>query len=313
MKTTAPFNDLTPQPSSLMGRGCVGITGPAQGWTVAALLADAASRLRAAGVEAPRHEALLLLAHALGATKTHLLAHPDRPVEGEEAERFASLVARRAAHEPYAYVVGEREFYGRGFLVDRRVLVPRPETEVLVEQALVALSELRGHGVPKPVVVDVGTGSGVIACILALHAPEALVVAVDDSTAALEVAEANRRQLGLAERVRLMRGDLLGWLGSAADLVVANLPYLPSSRIGALGPEVREFEPRHALDGGQDGADLMRRLLAQAPARIRSGGSLLLEVDPPQVEAPADALPAARRRVFQDLAGLDRVLRLDLP
>jgi release factor glutamine methyltransferase len=276
-------------------------------------MANAAASLRAAGIEAPRAEALLLLGHALNATKAELLAHPERSVGRDDAERFEQLVDRRARREPYAYIVGRREFYGREFVVDRRVLVPRPETELLVEQALAVVAERRARDVGRPLVVDVGTGSGAIACSVALGAPELRVVGVDASAGALAVADVNRRRLGLADRVRLVRGSLLEWLGTPADLVVANLPYLPSARLATLGAEVARFEPRPALDGGPDGTDLIRRLVRQAPGRVRPGGTLLLELDPDQVEPIRRIIRDARTAVLEDLAGLPRVLRVDLP
>ena len=275
-----------------------------------ALLADAARRLLDAGVEQPGREAQLLLGHALGATSADLLAHPDRPVAEDDVARLAQLVARRCAREPFAYLVGQREFYGRSFLVDRRVLVPRPETEILVEEALAVLGARQAD---RPLVVDVGTGSGAIACTLALHAAAARVVGVDRSPEALTVAAANRRRLGLADRVWLVRGDLLEWLRAPADLIVANLPYLPSGRIPRLQPEVARFEPRLALDGGPDGTDLVRRLLLAARDLVRPGGTLLLELDPEQIPTIAGLATWGMTRVIPDLAGLDRVLRVDVP
>jgi release factor glutamine methyltransferase len=214
-------------------------------------------------------------------------------------------------------VIGEREFYGRSFLVDRRVLVPRPETEILIEAALQVL-EQRHEGVPKGVpapalVVDVGTGSGAIACTLALEAPAARVVACDVSVDALVVAAANRDRLGLGQRLALVRGGLLSWLREPADLVVANLPYIPAARVPTLMPEVALWEPHLALDGGDDGLDLVRVLLADAPRIVRPGGTILLELDPEQMAPARVLLPDARATVIPDLAGLDRVLRLELP
>ena len=273
----------------------------------------AAARLRAAGIEDARAEASLLLAHALGASRTELLARPERIVDEADRARFNGLVDRRAAREPFAYIVGEREFYGRAFAVDPRVLIPRPETEVLVERALEALGGLRRRGIDRPLVVDVGTGSGAVTCTLALEARAARVVAVDASMAALAIADLNRRRLGLAERVHLVRGDLLSWLGRRVDLVVANLPYLPGPAIASLAPEIARYEPRRALDGGPDGADLLRRLLAQAPEALASGGVLLLELDPHEVDLVRRAAPWPISAVIPDLAGLARMVRFDAP
>jgi release factor glutamine methyltransferase len=246
----------------------------------------------------------------LGVTDADLLGHSDRHVPPEIAREYEELVTRRASREPFAYVVGEREFYGRRFVVDNRVLVPRPETETLVEVALEAIRETAG---PSPLVVDVGTGSGAIACTLALEAPDCLVVGSDVSADALAVAARNRARLGLDGRLGLVRGGLLDWLGEPADLVVANLPYLTTARVPTLMPEVSRWEPRLALDGGADGTDLIRRLLSDTLRVVRPGGSILLELDPEQIEPVRSLLPCASSRVIRDLAGLDRVLRLDVP
>ena len=160
---------------------------------------------------------------------------------------------------------------------------------------------------------NVGTGSGALGCTLALEASEALVVACDVSADALAVAAENRRRLGLSGRLGLVRGSLLSWLGRPADLVAANLPYIPSGTIPTLMPEVRDWEPRLALDGGADGLELVRLLLADAHRVVRPGGTFLLELDPEQMAPAAALLPDAASRVIPDLAGLDRVLRLDLP
>ncbi len=275
------------------------------------LLASAASRLGAAGIEGARHEALLLLAHVTGATTAELLAHPERDVAEVDRERFGALVRRRAAREPLAYVVGYREFYGLRIAVDRRVLVPRPETEVLVEEALRVLGGMRQRGILTPSVVDVGTGSGAIACAVAVQVGDARIVGVDCSAEALRVADANRCALGLAGRVRLVRGDLLEWLRGPVDLVVTNLPYLQSALIPTLMPEVAGFEPRMALDGGPDGTKLMRRMLVQVPRLVRPGGIVLVELDPDQVD-PLRELAPGICHVIRDLAGHARVLRIDL-
>jgi release factor glutamine methyltransferase len=277
------------------------------------LLAKAAGRLAEAGVERPRAEARWLLARALGRSESALLARPDDPVTPAQTADFHDAIRRRAAREPFAYVVGEREFYGRTVQVDRRVLVPRPETETLIEEALVVLAGRVRDGDARPLVVDVGTGSGAIGCTLALEAPAATVVASDLSADALAVAATNRARLGLTGRLPLVRGSLLDWLGRPADLVVANLPYIPSARLATLMPEVAAWEPHLALDGGRDGLDLIRALLGDAWRAVRPGGTILLELDPEQVEPARALLPDAAGRVARDLAGLDRVLRLDLP
>jgi release factor glutamine methyltransferase len=209
-----------------------------------------------------------------------------------------------------AHIVGECEFYGRAFLTDPRALIPRPETELLVETAV----ELLRDGPPDPLVVDVGTGTGCIGITLLLETP-ARVVLSDVSYAALQLARLNLSRYGLTDRVQLVRGDLLSWLSSPADLVVANLPYIPSEAFLDLSPDVRDYEPRLALDGGPGGTKLLLELLRQASAC--QVGALLAELDPRQ----ADILSIAARRMFPDrpihvlpdLAGHRRLLRVGWP
>ena len=281
--------------------------------TVEALLLSATRDLHEAGIEEPRREARWLLGHLLHMTESSLLAWPDTPILDVQAERVRRAVRRRAAHEPFAYVVGSRDLYGRTFAIDRRVLVPRPETETLIEEALTVLRAREHDASTPPLAVDVGTGSGAIACTLALEARSATVVGCDVSGDAVSLATTNRDRLKLRRRLHLVNGDLLTWLGEPVDLVVANLPYIPTARIPALMPEVADWEPRLALDGGPDGLDLVRALLADAPRAVRPGGTILLELDPEQMRPASRLLPGARSRVIQDLAGLDRVLRLDVP
>jgi release factor glutamine methyltransferase len=201
--------------------------------------------------------------------------------------------------------VGHKEFYGLEFAVDRRVLVPRPETELLVELALAAVHQI---GAPLRI-ADIGTGSGAIAVALAAHLPAAQIDAVDISAAALAVAEANVARHGLAGRVRLLQGDLLAPLDGLYDVIVSNPPY---TILAEVEPNVLAHEPHLALEGGPDGADLYRRLLADAPAHLRPGGALLCEIGAWQGEIVASlaraAFPAAQVRVHQDLAGHDRVV-----
>ena len=250
------------------------------------------------------------MARSLGASKAGLLAHPERALDRTQRAAFDALVARRAAREPLAYLVGHREFYGRELLVSPAVLVPRPETELLVE---LGLAHLRSSQRPGGV-VDVGTGSGALAVTLAAEHPALRVVAVDRSAAALLVARANSRRWEVAPRVGLLQSDLLGAVRGPLALIVANLPYIPSAAIDALMPEVACHEPRLALDGGADGFTLNRRLLAEAAPRLTTGGLLLLEMGADQ----GAALAATARRVLadadvaveRDLAGCDRVLRV---
>ena len=279
--------------------------------TVGVLLAGAAERLAAAGLPTARPDAEWLLAAVLGAERLHIVLDRARVVAAPAAARFEQLVARRAAHEPLQHLLGYEDFHGVRLRVTPDVLVPRPETEALVAWALEVLASW-----PRPRIADVGTGSGAIACALANARPDAEVVAIDSSLAALEVARDNARRLGLARRVRVLAGDLLAPLaprpaGGGLDLVIANLPYLPTGLLPSLPREVVAYEPRLALDGGGDGLRLVRRLVAEAPRVLRPGGAVLVEVGEDQAGAVASLLAAegfvdvAARR---DLAGVERHL-----
>ncbi len=265
-------------------------------------------RLQEAGVEEAHLEADVLVRHVLGLERADLLARPETPLAPAQSAALEGLMARRERREPLAYVLGRREFHGLDFRVTPAVMVPRPETETLVEEAL-AWARSR----PAPVTVaDVGTGSGCIVVTLAARLPDVRFLATDVSPAALAVAEENAHRHGVAGRVRLLSGHLLQPLPGPVDLVVANLPYVPSGRLDSLQPEVRDHEPRGALDGGPDGTDLLRPLLRQAGSYLRPGGALMLEIDeeqgPALAEAARSAFPAATVSVLPDLSGRDRVL-----
>lgn len=280
------------------------------------LLAWAADALRATSTT-PRLDAEILLAHVLGWPRTRLLAESHQQLDTERLAAFQQLVARRAAQEPVAYLVGHREFYGLDFLVDPRVLIPRPETEQLVERALAIAAtwaaeqaEQRNAGSTHPfTLVDVGTGSGAIAIALAVHLPAARVYAVDLSADALAVAAANAAQHSVAERVRFLHGDLLDPLPEPVDLIVSNPPYTVLAEIDA---GVRQYEPHLALDGGSGGLAVYARLLGQAARHVRRGGALLLEIGESQGQAVIElvraAFPGAAVELYQDFAGLDRVI-----
>jgi release factor glutamine methyltransferase len=267
-----------------------------------------AARTLAASSPTARLDAEVLLAHALGWSRARLLAEGAAPLEPERRRAFAALVARRAELEPVAYLVGAREFYGLALEVTPDVLVPRPETELLVEAAL---ERARGRGALR--IADIGTGSGAIAVALAHRLPQALLDAVDLSPAALAVAARNAARHGVAARVRLLQGDLLAPLEQPVDLLVSNPPY---TVLAEIDEGVRRHEPHLALDGGPDGLALYRRLLAAAPPLVRPGGAVLLEIGATQGPAVAalarQLFPAAQIRVEQDLAGLDRVVTIDL-
>jgi release factor glutamine methyltransferase len=271
-----------------------------------------------AATDAPRVTAEALLAHLLGLSRTQLLARLDQPVAAGTRAAYEQAVGRAAAGEPLAYLTGRREFHGLEFQVDARVLVPRPETELLADLALKFAAErcsLAEPGAAPLRVADVGTGSGVLAVTLAVKCGRAQILAVDLSAEALEVARANAARHAVLDRVAFVQGDLLSCAArGSCDVMVANLPYIPSARLAGL--PVARYEPAVALDGGPDGLTLVRRLLASAPQIMAPGGDVLLEIESTLGEAvmalAQAAFPAARVRRHMDLAGLDRVIEVRL-
>lgn len=255
-------------------------------------------------------DADLLLAFTLGVTKETVLAHPGRSISADEAVRFEALVRRRSEGEPVAYLRGWKEFYGLRFRVDPRVLIPRPETETLVEEARRAIA---GRAA---IVVDLGTGSGAIACAIAVHQPLVRVIALDLSREALAVAEANALSLGVADRVELREGDLLAPISKRVDVVCANLPYLRDDALSELTGDRTSlrYEPRRAVAAGTDGLDLIRRAASDLRRVLAPGGTALFECDPPQATEVASLLAGRglRASVVRDLAGSERVVRGDL-
>jgi release factor glutamine methyltransferase len=295
---------------------------------VAALLAPAIARLTASGSGSPRLDAELLLAQALGTDRTGIMAHPEAPVGGGPLETFQAAIARREAGEPVAYIRGFREFHGRAIATDARALIPRPETELLVDAAL-AFIGARLSGAPRPAdapplrVADVGTGSGAIAVALvaALRrrrmADQVLVDASDASADALQLARENAVGHGVADRMTFAPRDLLPERVEPRYAVIcANLPYVATGDLGGLAPEL-SFEPASALDGGPDGLDLVRRLLDLLPGTLAPDGLALLEIGADQGEAvvaeAAVRLPGWRCAVMTDLAGLPRLARIEPP
>ncbi len=278
-------------------------------WTIARIAAWIAKDLAAREVPSPRLEAELLVAHALKLRRLDIFLRHDQPLSPEELTMIRALVERRRRHEPLAYLTGEREFYGRTFTVDRRVLIPRPETEHLVD-AVVAF--LRARAETPSAVLDLCTGSGCIAVTVALAVPHATLDAVDLSPAALEVARANVARHKLAERVTLHEGSLFKPLGDKRfDVIASNPPYIPSDEIPGLMPDVSQHEPHLALDGGPDGTAVLRALLAGVPARLNPGGLLAVEVghdQGPWAVHEATAVGLLDARMEKDLAGFPRVL-----
>jgi release factor glutamine methyltransferase len=248
--------------------------------------------------------------HALSISRVKLYSDLDRKLTPEEDKKFWQLAERRLAGEPSAYITGHREFYSLDFYVDPGVLIPRPETELLVERA-VALAKERAVST----MADIGTGCGAIAISLAVNLPGVKIYATDISEVALRVARRNCQKYGVADRVCRLAGDLLDPLSETVDLIVANLPYVREGEVS--GVNTRGFEPALALDGGADGLEKIRRLCHQAEARLNPGGSLLLEIGAGQKEAVTRLLrslfPKARIEVTKDLGGIDRVMCLTLP
>ncbi|WP_334110296.1 peptide chain release factor N(5)-glutamine methyltransferase [Thermodesulfitimonas autotrophica] len=272
------------------------------------LLRAATGELKAAGCASPRLDAEVLLSAVLGCDRLALYREPARQVTDQEAAAFRALLSRRAGGEPVAYLTGEKEFMGLRFKVTPAVLIPRPETELLVETALALL-----RGVAAPLVADVGTGCGAIAVSLAVSLPAARIFATDVSPAALAVARENAVRQGVAGRIAFFVGDLLEPLLPAGepvlDLVAANLPYIPTGAMHSLPREVRR-EPAVALDGGADGLTLYGRLVPQAGRLLKPGGYLLMEIGPGQGENALLLVPPPmwEARVEPDLAGRERLV-----
>jgi release factor glutamine methyltransferase len=301
--------------------------------TVGELLASGVDRLRAAGSPSARLDAELLLAAALGTDRTGVLAHPEGLVGDGPAARFAATLERRASGEPVAYIRGIREFHGLALAVDARALVPRPETELLVDLALAELADVLGRaprpkGTPPIRVADIGTGSGAIAVAIAAAlrrrgmAGEVEIVASDRSTGAAQLAAENAVAHGVADHVGVAVADLVPAVGLEAgllraperfDLVCANLPYIRTGDLAGL-PAPIGFEPREALDGGPDGLDVIRRLLTLLPARLDAAGLALFEIGADQADlvgrAVESLLPGWGCEVVADLAGLPRIARV---
>jgi len=278
--------------------------------TVRDLLSGAGRTLKGAGFLTARQDAEWLLAHVLGVERWALYLEPERGVPAAAGERFVGLLVRRSQGEPLPHLLGWEEFCGLRLRVTPQVLIPRQETELLVEWALAILPRV---GVSPLRVIDLGTGNGAIACALAHALPHASVVGVDISAEALAVAAENIRALGLNGRVRLVEGDLFGPLAfGVADLVISNPPYIASGELATLPIEVRDHEPHLALDGGPDGMAFHRRILTGAPGSLRPGGWLLMEIGEWHAEALAGAITQTGAfgaiEVRKDLRGVDRMI-----
>jgi release factor glutamine methyltransferase len=279
---------------------------------VASLLtrvSDAIRRLESAGVETTeaRRDAVVLARAVLGWDPARWLVNRGRPASAAFEAAFTEKIARRAAREPLAYILGEREFYGRSFVVSNAVLVPRPETELVIDRALAALGD---DCRLTPRIVDVGTGSGCLAITLALECPRARVVATDLSAAALEVAAVNAARHGVGDRVEFRKGSLMAGVDEA-DVVVSNPPYVAEGDRATLPREVRDHEPADALFGGAGGLDVIAALVPAAAHALRPGGTLVMEIGAGQWDAVRSIVSDVgfdAVQVFPDLAGVPRVV-----
>lgn len=278
-------------------------------WTILDVIRWTTARFEERRLDTPRLDAEVLVAAALGVARVQLYVQHDRPLLGDELAKIRESVRRRQEGEPVAYIVGHKEFFGLELKVDARVLIPRPDTETLVDEALDRL-RARANDAPPPRIADIGTGSGAIAVVLGRRHPTAAVFAVDASADALAVARENAQRHQIT--IELLLGDLVAPLRPHApfDLVAANLPYVPRGDIAGLTPEVRS-EPAAALDGGPDGLALIRRLVAELPPLLAPRGALVLEVGAGQAQAVATLCEQAGFtdvRVRRDLGAVDRVV-----
>jgi release factor glutamine methyltransferase len=274
--------------------------------TLRELVNQARRAFTAAGIDSDEAaiDGEVLARHVLGWDRTQWVLHSNEPPPPSFADQFTPLVERRTRREPVAYIVGHREFWGREFIVTPAVLIPRPETELVIEEALA----LRASGVAINRLIDVGTGSGCLAVTLAAELPEAQITATDISRDALGVAAENARRLGVSDRVQMVNADLLAGTGQA-DLIVANPPYVGREENVAIQPEVVDFEPHMALFADGHGLAVIERLLDEAPAHLAPGGHLIVEFGFGQDARVADAAQArgwTAARIRKDLQGIPR-------
>jgi len=276
--------------------------------TAAVLLAEGESRLESAGVSEARLNCSWLLAHALGVDRLSMLADRGLKTRPEQARNYRKFLARKAAGEPLAYIIGSQPFCGLSLKVDKRVLVPRPETEELF--CLAADFALKNRRVSAPRILDFGAGSGALALAFAVRFPAAAVTAVDKSRRALSCAAENSRALGCADRIKFLAASSVRASGGPFDLIVSNPPYIPTGVIAGLDREVRS-EPMLALDGGRDGLAVARMIITQAPAALAPGGALFMELGEAQSRAALALLEKTKwktRKALKDFSGRQRFL-----
>ncbi len=286
--------------------------------TVSEVLNRATLRLKEHQIQNPRLNAELLLAHSLEVSREELYVRLQDSIEKEEQRAFDELIERRLSGEPLQYILGHQEFWSTDLKVDPSVLIPRPDTEVLVEEALLVLSKISLER--RPLALEIGTGSGAIAVALAREVQNIFLVATDVSKEALAVARDNARKAKVGERVAFVHGDLFGPFsifqgGEPFDLILSNPPYIPRPDLSRLAPEVSTYEPRIALDGGIDGLDFYRRIVLETPRYLRNKGWLLLEMGQGQADKVCRMLKAAKifgsiERI-NDLSGIERVVKAE--
>ena len=289
---------------------------PSKTWCVQELLKVTTAYLKEKHVEAPRLNAEVLLAHQLDLDRVTLYLNFDQPLTEEELSGYRSLVKRRAAREPLQYITGVQEFWSLQMTVGPDVLIPRPETEILVEQALSLATETAAEKEDPLAIAELGTGCGAIAIVLARELTQVLIRATDVSQAALAVARHNARTHGVSDRIVFMKGDLWEPLKAGPwgfDLVVSNPPYVAASEMGDLPPEVREHEPRRALDGGHEGMHFLERIINGAPGFLNPGGWLVLEMAPHQMDRALELMDRSKaydhKTRLKDYSGRYRVIQ----
>jgi release factor glutamine methyltransferase len=278
-------------------------------WTIGTILKWTGQYFRDKGVDNPRLDAEVLLSHILSKDRVYLYVHFDQPLEEGELAAYREMVKKRAARMPVAYILGSKEFMGLSFVVNPAVLIPRPDTEILVEAAICCLQEVK-----RPRILDLGTGSGAIIISMLSCLPEAAGVSVDLSPEALQIAATNAQKHDVAERLSLLQGDLFTPLHEQQfDMIVSNPPYIPDRDIDGLEPEVRK-EPRLALAGGGDGLDFYRRIIAGAWQYLKADAYLALEVGNGQAHKVADLANEGEKyelgEIIKDYGGIERVVLL---
>ena len=284
--------------------------------TIKNAVAWGTNALAQAGLDSPQRDAQVLLGHILQVERPILYTYPERVLTPEQEQRYRQFIERRVAREPVAYLVGHKEFYGRNFLVDRRVLIPRPETELLVEAALPTIRNMFACG-RTPIVADIGTGSGILPITLAVEESRLpYLYTIDLSPDALEVARLNSQRYAVEERIRFLQGDLLAPLPEPVDILIANLPYVGTNEMEVLTPDVRAYEPHLALFSGPEGLDMLHRFFIEArqPGKLKEEAVVLLEIGyrqrEPLMRLLSDLWPQANVTFEKDFASWDRLLKM---